>query len=99
MARTAPLAGRPSVHSADGETRVVPDGGSRPLLVAITRLVVHGPVKEPRAPLYVVSAPCRNWLIRNEWMNGGSAIGVPVLSVKSSSAAAWSKIGPWALVL
>ncbi len=56
--------------------------------MATTGLVVHGPTNEPRAPLYVVSAPCRNWLIRNERMNGGSAIGVPVLVVKSSSAAA-----------
>jgi hypothetical protein len=58
------------------------------LLVATTGLVVHGPAKEPRVPFSVVMAPCRNWLILKGWTNGGSAIGVPVLSVKSSSAAA-----------
>src|ERR1700722_13533082 len=97
--RTWPLADRPSDHSGVGETRTVPDGEGRPLLVATTGLVVHGPTKEHRAPFSVVMAPCRNWLIRKARMNGGSAIGVPVLSVKSSSAAAWSKIEPCALVL
>ena len=40
------------------------------------------------AALYVVSAPCRNWLIRNGCRKNGNGIGFPVLLVKSSSAAA-----------
>ena len=92
--RTAPLADRPSDHSGPGDTRVVPDGGSSPLLVAMTGVVVHGPTNEPRSPCSVVMAPCRNWLMRNAWMNGGSGIGTPVLLVKSSTASAYWKIAP-----
>src|ERR1035438_2552372 len=86
--RTAPLADRPSDHRLDGETRTVPDGYGRPVLVASAWLVVHGPTNEPRRPFSVVMAPCRNWLIRNACRKNGSGMGVPVLSVKSSCAEA-----------
>src|ERR1700732_2090390 len=79
---------RPSLHSGLGETRTCPDGNVRPLLVASTMLVVHGPTNEPLAPLYVVSAPPRNWLMRYWLKNGGTGTGVPLPLAKSSSAAA-----------
>src|ERR1017187_4964553 len=89
----------PSEVSPVGHARSLPYGGRSPLAAATTGDVAPGPVTEPLLPLLVVIATALNVVSLKLLTSGGSAMGVPVLSVKSSRTAAREKMSPYAWVL